>query len=407
MARLIGAFSVPVLTRIYGPEDFAVYAFFASVIAIASPLASLRYSVALPLPRSEAAAAGLFALVLAVIGVSGLALMLLAWALGPWALQKISMEVLTPWLWVVVLAITIGGLSEALNFWVIRQRNYKKSAQNEVCQTSAAALSKIGLGLLGISPMGLILGQVLGKLASVAFLCRFVGGDLLTQARQITGRNAWRMAKVYRRFPVYRVPAQLLLHVSLQAPMLLFIYFFSSGVAGQLSLAMTAIALPVSLIANTAGDAFFAEISRIGAKRPEEIRRQTVIVIRAMTLLALVPTIVLAMFGPKIVVIVFGPGWDQAGLFCSILSISLMTQFLITPVVRVLSVVALDHLYLLINIQFVSIVVLAFLPAALMGLGPVATILVFSVATSVHRLLVIGYILFILHGFVQQRASLD
>lgn len=406
MARLIGAFSLPILTRLYDPEDFAVYGFFASIIAIASPFASLRYSVALPLPRREAAAAGLFVLVLAVIVVNGLILMLLAWSFGPYVLQKFSMEVLTPWLCLIVLAIMIGGVSEAFNFWVIRQRNYKKSALNEVYQSGAGAVSKIGLGVLGVMPLGLVFGQILGKLASVTFLCRLVGRDLLAQAGQVTRRSAWRMAGAYRRFPLYRVPAQLLLHLSLQAPMLIFIYFFATEMAGQFSLAMTAIALPVSLIANTAGNVFFAEISRIGAKKPDQIRHQTLVLVRAMGLVALVPTLILAFFGPEIVAIVFGPRWEQAGVFISILSISLMTQFLVTPVVRVLSVLAMDHLYLFINFQFLVIVVLAFIPAAVMGLGPVATILVFSVATSLHRLLIIGYILFILRGLVRQRASL-
>lgn len=405
LARLIGALSVPVLTRIYSPEDFAVFAFFTSIVIILSPLASLRYPAALPLPRHDAVAANLFALSLVVSAMSTVILLLVVGTLGPMVLAKFSMQSLIPWRWFIVVAIVAGALSEMLNFWVIRKRDFKLAAKNEVWQMGLASVAKIGLGLVSVSPAGLFLGQTFSKFGSIVHQYRNVRGDLWAQGPQINWTRIRKMAHIYRRYPIYRVPSQLLLNMSLQAPMLLFVYFFEKEVAGQLSLAMIAIALPVSLIANTSGNAFFAEISKLGPKKPAVILHQTIVVLKAMAVISIFPTAIMLFFGPAIFEIVFGAEWRQAGLFSSILSINLLTQFLITPVVRVLAVVGLDRLYLFINLQFLIIILFAFVPAAIWELGPVQTVYIFSAAISAHRVLVILYIVSLMRGLTRKCAS--
>ena len=61
-ARLISIAVIPVLSRIYAPEDYGVLSVFIALTAILAPLLSLRYVTALPLPRHPGLAMSLFAL---------------------------------------------------------------------------------------------------------------------------------------------------------------------------------------------------------------------------------------------------------------------------------------------------------------------------------------------------------
>ena len=60
----------PILTRLYSPEDFGVLAVFASLLSILSIVASLRYQLAIPLPKTDEEAANVTVLSLAVVAVS-------------------------------------------------------------------------------------------------------------------------------------------------------------------------------------------------------------------------------------------------------------------------------------------------------------------------------------------------
>src|SRR5690554_1776955 len=79
IGRLIGIALIPVLTRIYTPDDFGVLAVYTALVAILAPLVTLRYVLALPLPRHDGMALNLLALstllMLALTTVVGLALL--------------------------------------------------------------------------------------------------------------------------------------------------------------------------------------------------------------------------------------------------------------------------------------------------------------------------------------------
>jgi len=61
--------SSPILTRFYSPGDFGVLAVYAAVLAFVVRISSLRYELAIPLPRTDGSAANLLTLSLCVLGL--------------------------------------------------------------------------------------------------------------------------------------------------------------------------------------------------------------------------------------------------------------------------------------------------------------------------------------------------
>lgn len=65
-AQAIGVVMLPIITRIYTPNEFSVLAVYTSILAIVAGVACLRLDIAIPLPKSDADAANLLSVSLVI-----------------------------------------------------------------------------------------------------------------------------------------------------------------------------------------------------------------------------------------------------------------------------------------------------------------------------------------------------
>jgi O-antigen/teichoic acid export membrane protein len=61
-ARAISIAAMPIITRLYGPEDFALLALFVAFVSLLNPLAAFGYPGAVPLPKEDVMAINVAAL---------------------------------------------------------------------------------------------------------------------------------------------------------------------------------------------------------------------------------------------------------------------------------------------------------------------------------------------------------
>ena len=52
-AQAITVLSLPILTRLYNPLDFSIFAIYTSLLAVLSAISCLRFEVAIPISRDE------------------------------------------------------------------------------------------------------------------------------------------------------------------------------------------------------------------------------------------------------------------------------------------------------------------------------------------------------------------
>jgi len=115
-ARAVGVVSVPIITRLYTPEQFGHFALFLSFIALLTPLASLRYSAALPLPRRDRSAVALLLACLLFLGSFVVVLALLFASFSERLFALVSAQALAS-LWPLLLAgVAVAGLHHAIDF---------------------------------------------------------------------------------------------------------------------------------------------------------------------------------------------------------------------------------------------------------------------------------------------------
>lgn len=390
-ARVISFAVMPVLTRIYGPENFGILAVFTALVAILAPLATLRYALALPLPRHDGTAMNLLVLSLGLMTAISLLIALALWGFGTALLGLFSMEALMPWWWLVALGVLTTALYELLTLWATRKRAYRILAGTNVWQSIAGAIVMIGLGLLSFKPGGLLLGRVVSQSGGIGSLFRNFCAAFERNWRHVRPSRLNMVARRYVGFPIWRVPSQFLLILSQQAPLMFVAMFYNPNTTGQLSLTLSALAVPVSLLGGTAAKAFYAEASQLGPKRPDEIRRILIDILYRLSIVSVPPTLLLFLFGEQIFPLVFGTAWEQAGTFASILSIYMLLQFLQTPVSFIFYIFDGQRPLLLLNLQRVLLVALVFYLADRQNWGVESAVWSYAIALGLHYGLSIVY----------------
>jgi len=350
-ARLISIAAIPILSRIYSPEDYGVLSVFTALTAILAPLLTLRYLTALPLPRHPGLAMSLMALCLLLIGAGTVLIGGLLWAFRTQILGLFSMEEIAPYWWLLVICLVGTSVYEVMTMWATRQRAYRDIARTQFTQSFFGALTKIGLGLLSIMPLGLLIGQTVSVSAGSGSLVWRAREVFRANLRFVTWRNIGRVASGYRNFPLYRLPSQFLLAFSMQAPLLFTAAMFDTAITGQLGMAITALTMPMSLIGNAIGRAFYAEIARAGRNQPDRIYALSKSTQIRLFLMGIPVGLVIALAGELIFSTLFGEKWQTAGSYASALAPYVMFQLTSAPLMNVLNVFDQQAAFLMINIS--------------------------------------------------------
>lgn len=361
LARLVGLISIPFLTRMYSPDDFGVLALYTALVTILASVLTLRYVQAIPLPKTDVMAFNLVSICFKLIILGSLIMAVVLALFGATLLGLFNMQALATW-WPLIVVGGGGAASyELLSMWATRKKQYKILAATQIAQSLSGSSIKIICGLLAIQPAGLLVGQFVAHSAGVGSFIKLSLQDFKDLMPKLSRAREAFIAKHYYSFPCYRLPSQLLMIVSVQAPVLMVATLFSSEATGQLSLAMTALSIPVSLIGSAVAKAYYAEVAALGKNNIEKIREITFGVQRRLFAIGLPVMAIVMIFGEPIYVIVFGEEWREAGRFSKKLAILILFQFTSAPLMEVINVVGRQvHFFIIHLVRAVGLICLFF-----------------------------------------------
>jgi O-antigen/teichoic acid export membrane protein len=406
-AQLVTIIASPVLSRIYSPSDFGIYSVAISIL-ILSVVTCLRYEFAIPLPKDEVAAANLLGLaLLANLGMSAAtgAILLL---FGPWLLAAFGATVLTPYVGLLVLAQAGAGILSALTNWAIRTKSFSAIAVNALSQSGIQSSVQIGMGLAGLGAPGLLLGTVAGTLAGCVVLANAALRTHVEAFRRVSWAGVRAVAVRYRRFPIFSSWSALLGQIGVQAPLLLLVAFYGTGVGGEYALAQRLCLLPVNLVAGSVGQVFIAEGARLARTQPDSLRRLFIRTTWTLTRIGVGPAIMIGVAAPFLIPVVFGQRWQQAGVFVAIMVPMYFFVFVLTSTGDILYVVERQGLQLAREIARVTLLGGSVLVAGEAHLPPVGAVVALSGVGSLMYLLygAITWRAIITHGLHPHPASL-
>lgn len=330
LAQLLPIALSPILTRLFTPQEFGVFALYGSICAILAVLVTGKYELAIVVPRHDSEAINLVAV---TIVSSMLVSLLLLGVVLVWDAPIVRLlghpEVRT-WLFLVPFATLILGCYYALNFWANRRSRYKHMAISRVVQSGASSAMQMAAGVSKVGLLGLILGQLLGQVVSTFYLAQSLPREERRFFRRISLKRMSCVARRHIGYPKYMVPGQAMSVGANEMPLLLLTVFFGAGVAGFYSLAQRVMAAPLSLVANAIGDVYRQRAAGQYASKGEclEIFLGS---LKRLVMFAFLPMLPVLLFGPWLFAFVFGDAWREAGEIASLLSVLVFFQTLSSP----------------------------------------------------------------------------
>ncbi|MGN7740090.1 lipopolysaccharide biosynthesis protein [Pseudomonas sp. 22526] len=320
----------PILSRLYTPEDFGIFALYMAVASIFAVLVTGRYELAIILPEEDSDAINVVALsiVLSLI-VSGV-LLLFVCVFNEQIVTLLKSPSISGWLYFIPVSTLFMGVYQSLNCWNNRKGYYKRMAFSRMVQSAGVASGQLGAGYSGMGGAGMVAGQLGGLIISTGLLGRLVYREDKGELEKISRSRIAAIGRKYSVFPKYLILGQLANVASGQMPLLLLSMFFGPAIAGFYSLTEKTLSAPISLVGGAVGDVFRSEAA-LAYKENGNCRELFLKTLSKLALFATVPVLPVLFFGPWLFSFVFGEQWRTSGEIASIVSIMVFFQALSSP----------------------------------------------------------------------------
>lgn len=386
ISQAIPILVAPLLTRIYSPEDFGIFALFMAIVSIAMIMASARYEGAIILTERTKDGLRVLILSLGISFVFSLISYAVLWCFGDSIVKLLKNPGIEPYLNYIPLTIFLGSSYICLQHHKIREKLFRFVVIARITKSASTSLSQVGIGMFGGGVFGLIAGFIIGELVSVLLLAT----DMVKQRKLL--RSSLNVSKVfdlgkrYRNFPIFDLPSATINVMANQLPNILLGTLFGPAYAGFYLLTQRVLQAPITLIATSVLDVFKrdAVISYAESGHARVLFRKTFLTLLAFSL---IPTTVLVFLIEDAFVIFFGAEWETAGQYSKILLPALLLRFLANPLGYMMYVAEKQN----INMVFTSLLFVLILASLLLSSSPIQVIYFISASYSIYYLFQLAY----------------
>jgi O-antigen/teichoic acid export membrane protein len=323
IAQIIAFGASPLLTRIYEPETFGIFATLMGLASILTVISSLSYDVAIPVPRRNTVAINTIILCLILLGIHLVVTTLLLLAFSTEIAKWFPEDTISPnWLFAIPMMVTILGFNQIATSGALRAQNFNAISSSKVIQASTTAICQAALSLTGAA--GLIAGMVVGQIAGAKPLWNAAFPS--ESIKCISLRGVRRSFIRFRRFPLFEGPFSLVNSAGNFLPPVLLVAFFGTTIGGLFALAQRVLSAPIGMLASASGQVFFSSAAK--ANREGSLGTLVGRVHSNLTRLVLPSLMLIALTGPNAFSFIFGERWRDAGIIATLMTPWLYMQAL-------------------------------------------------------------------------------
>jgi len=336
-AQGIIVLATPILTRMFAPVSFGVAAAFVAVTGVLGTISCLRYELSIVLPETDKEAASLFIISLTVATAFTAFLTLFTYFFGDNTLSLLSLSSLHPYKWLIPLSVWLLGLSQALNYWNTRDKQFSRLSFFRVTNSLGTTGGRLGFGFAGHATSAtLILTQIVGQTISTFYLATPTLFSKSSNLRKISFQSLLASANRYRKFPLVSTWSTLLNSASWQLPVIMLGAIYSPSIAGLYAVGFKFIQLPISIIGQSLGQVFLQEASN--AKLKGKLDTTVESLFRRLLDIGLVPVAILSLTGREIFEYALGSQWAESGTYAQILGVWVFFWFISGPFTQLFAV---------------------------------------------------------------------
>jgi len=322
----------PILTRIYTPEDFGVFALFISISSLLAVASTGRYELAIMIPRKDSDASNIAILSIMITVVISLFSLFVVTVFNYRITSFLENEEISDWLYFIPVTVFLTGIYQSLNYWFNRQKKYRILGKNRVIKSATNSGVNVAIGLSASGSSGLVMGSIIGQFVSTGILAKMFWRD---EKQRILNKEAKRVkiiaiARKYIHFPKINMFHAFLDMAKGFAVNIFLVKFYDTFALGQFYMVNKILFLPSSLIGTSISQVLFKELAEKYNKK-EEFSKIVLGLMIKLFLFALIPFLVIVFFSKLFFVFIFGENWALAGELAAAFSPYVLFHFVASP----------------------------------------------------------------------------
>lgn len=333
-AQAISLVSVPILSRLYSPEDYGAQALYTAFVNVPAIIACGRYEVAIVLPEQDDDALNVFAVAVRLAMLTTVIIFLLPIIHFSGIYHLDTIDTIGSVFWLFPFNVLLTGIFQALSYWASRHKRFHVLSINRIIQ----ALAYFAFAFLfyqgGASAWGLIVANFLSLLLGIILVshCFFQTEKVLFN--RLSRQTQRRLLRQYADFPKIDSISSLADAFQTSAVAFLISNYFGQQVLGAFSLTNRLLKLPSALISSAIGQVFYGRLSTAVAKK-QDIFPAVQKVFRSLMLLGAVFFLPFIFAGPSLVTFIVGERWTMAGIFSMSIACWSWVNFAVSPISHV------------------------------------------------------------------------
>lgn len=335
-AQAIPVLASLVLTRLYTPEEFGLLAVFLSIVSLLGSIVTLRYELAILVPKQEEDAVNITILSIVSTIIGSIILLIILFLFDRQILAMLNVEQLGNWLYLIPVATLFMGLYSSLNYLATRAGIFKTISQTRVYQALSGALSQILLGLMQFGVGGLVIGATITNLAgNIKILGKLIDRHA-SEIGNVTYKEMINLAKKFSDYPKFSVPSTIFNNASIHLMSFVIPAFYSAALLGQYSISQRILILPMKVVSNSISQVFLNEASKeLQENNTTKFAYKSTF--KKLIYISIPLYVLLFLIIEDLIILAFGHEWEQAGEISKILIILLFFRFIVSPLSNVLN----------------------------------------------------------------------
>lgn len=357
----------PILTRMFSQENIGALQIYVSTVLTFGVVSSLKYEMAIVLPKDDEEANVVAVLSLLVTTLFSLFFTGCLFLWGRALLTSVKAQILIPYLPSVAVGVYAFGLWQALQYLMTRRKAFGFLATNRLVQAVVAQGLAVLFGIFLADLRTLLIMQIVGWL--IASFMLLIKGDLNFR---VTYFDLLKSAKKYSKFPTINTAMVFINTFSLQLPVFMISHYFSPDIVALYTMANRVVNIPLFLVGRSIRQVYFQSASEAYHQSAAALFRLYTSTVKKLSLIAIIPLTLILLFGPFIARTYLGTAYQKSGVYMQIITFWMFFQFVNSPVSTTMTVLNRQEFGLILVlfsllIRFITMVVFSGSPVTMLA----------------------------------------
>lgn len=389
----------PIITRLYAPSEYGLFALYNSIVLNIILLSSLRYTDAIVVVETRHQRNNIVFLCINLLFLVSSIVFLTVYLFQDLIIRFIDSSRLGSFVYIIPFAILVGGIIEILLLVNVSRRKFYTNGFSGFILNLISRATTIGYGTFApAKAIGLVGGDLLGKIASIiALMFSFnkISKSIKYFLTSISLKEMKSVAKMYVRFPFYILPNNIIISLSGHLPIYFLQVQFDSAVVGSFALASSLLEIINRLIPYSVASVFFPKAMELKKFSEEKLFAGVYKLYWLMLVVSIIIFSFIAILGESIFPWIFGDSWLLAGKFLSLLCIQYAFNFVAVSLAEIYKVIDKQKFLLVTTVLAVFLKIFVIYLIIALRLDASFALILFGVAGALGSILQVTGIFFI------------